>query len=360
MPYDLKRSGSHSTNMEMEPPTPGSDEAKMTAADKKRNKLGYHRATTACTCCRHRKIRCQPGPPGHRCKMCEKLNKECKFESVTHPVSSDSRTSSISRPSGGHRGVSGTLSSSPGVSSARLGDVHGTHHGSMTIPSVQHMGLAESSDMKMGSGSLARSAYPDFNNQGIAANWSMAGSTSGPGRGKHSSWGPYGGHESGPPALGPSAFPPYSHGHGHRHTPPSGVPGGWAESSSRNDMPWPAYAPQQAGQQQPFSPTSAYDGKTPSSSSTAAMTAAEMYPPLPNMAPEPHAGVSSSSIASATGPVSQSGGYGVWGQHGYAPVPSKSSGFTGGWYSQAESGDHGSQAPMTTALPVSDGYTYHR
>lgn len=48
MSFDLKRSDSHG-NIKMEPPTPGSDETKMTAADKKRNKLGYHRATTACS-----------------------------------------------------------------------------------------------------------------------------------------------------------------------------------------------------------------------------------------------------------------------------------------------------------------------
>lgn len=48
MPFDLKRSDSH-PNIKMDPSTPGSDDAKMSAADKKRNKLGYHRATTACS-----------------------------------------------------------------------------------------------------------------------------------------------------------------------------------------------------------------------------------------------------------------------------------------------------------------------
>lgn len=50
MPFDLKRSGSHPhINME-QPLSSADDEAKMASAvEKKRSKLNYHRASTACS-----------------------------------------------------------------------------------------------------------------------------------------------------------------------------------------------------------------------------------------------------------------------------------------------------------------------
>ncbi|KAF1997950.1 hypothetical protein P154DRAFT_270782 [Amniculicola lignicola CBS 123094] len=50
-------------------------------ADKRRNKLGYHRTSVACGHCRRRKIRClvaQDDPQG-RCANCIRLKKECNF-----------------------------------------------------------------------------------------------------------------------------------------------------------------------------------------------------------------------------------------------------------------------------------------
>ncbi|KAI1959109.1 hypothetical protein LOZ58_004817 [Ophidiomyces ophidiicola] len=53
-------------------------------ADKKRNKLGYHRTSVACVHCRRRKIRCllAPEDPQGRCENCIRLKKECHFYPV--------------------------------------------------------------------------------------------------------------------------------------------------------------------------------------------------------------------------------------------------------------------------------------
>ncbi|KAL9097354.1 MAG: hypothetical protein Q9163_006364 [Psora crenata] len=56
-------------------------EASMTLAEKRRNKLGYHRTSIACSHCRRRKIRCliAPNDPHNRCANCIRLKKECNF-----------------------------------------------------------------------------------------------------------------------------------------------------------------------------------------------------------------------------------------------------------------------------------------
>ncbi|OAP57034.1 hypothetical protein AYL99_09147 [Fonsecaea erecta] len=73
----LIQSGNSSPNVrdmaaEGPPPSP---------ADKKRNKLGYHRTAVACVHCRRRKIRCisDYNDPVGRCSNCIRLKKECIF-----------------------------------------------------------------------------------------------------------------------------------------------------------------------------------------------------------------------------------------------------------------------------------------
>ncbi|PGH13994.1 hypothetical protein AJ80_06134 [Polytolypa hystricis UAMH7299] len=66
------------------------------AADKKRNKLGYHRTSVACVHCRRRKIRCLVAEDGQRCENCIRLKKECNFFPVDQqpPVEKRTRTGS--------------------------------------------------------------------------------------------------------------------------------------------------------------------------------------------------------------------------------------------------------------------------
>ncbi|KAB8072534.1 putative C6 finger domain protein [Aspergillus leporis] len=81
--------------------TPSSQSAVMdssAAADKKRNKLGYHRTSVACVHCRRRKIRCLVAADDAqgRCENCIRLKKECQFFPVDQqpPIEKKSRPNS--------------------------------------------------------------------------------------------------------------------------------------------------------------------------------------------------------------------------------------------------------------------------
>ncbi|EXJ86526.1 hypothetical protein A1O3_03477 [Capronia epimyces CBS 606.96] len=59
----------------------------LSPAEKRRNKLGYHRTAVACGHCRRRKIRCLPAfdDPVGRCQNCIRLKKDCHFYPVEQP-----------------------------------------------------------------------------------------------------------------------------------------------------------------------------------------------------------------------------------------------------------------------------------
>ncbi|ETS87524.1 hypothetical protein PFICI_01352 [Pestalotiopsis fici W106-1] len=95
------------------------------AGEKKRNKLGYHRTSVACTHCRRRKIRCIPyvNDPQGRCQNCIRLKKECTF----HSVGQDIPPSNTQRP--GVRTGPG-----PKIASASTSPVATTGHQSAISP----------------------------------------------------------------------------------------------------------------------------------------------------------------------------------------------------------------------------------
>jgi len=84
-----------------------SDTSAAALADKKRNKLGYHRSSVACAHCRRRKIRCLVATedPQGRCQNCIRLKKECNF----FPVDQQPPNERQRRPPA--RGLSQTSSS---------------------------------------------------------------------------------------------------------------------------------------------------------------------------------------------------------------------------------------------------------
>ncbi|KAE8357320.1 C6 finger domain protein [Aspergillus caelatus] len=93
--------------------TPTSQTAIMessTAADKKRNKLGYHRTSVACVHCRRRKIRCLVAADDAqgRCENCIRLKKECQF----FPVDQQPQIEKKARPG------SNTASTDPSTASS--------------------------------------------------------------------------------------------------------------------------------------------------------------------------------------------------------------------------------------------------
>ncbi|KAL5346987.1 hypothetical protein ACLOAV_008130 [Pseudogymnoascus australis] len=69
------------------------DAALAASAEKRRNKLGYHRTSVACGHCRRRKIRCilAPGDLQGRCANCIRLKKECNFYPVDQPPQPESK-----------------------------------------------------------------------------------------------------------------------------------------------------------------------------------------------------------------------------------------------------------------------------
>ncbi|KAJ9298937.1 transcriptional regulator family: Fungal Specific TF [Paecilomyces variotii] len=74
------------------------ESSNASSADKKRNKLGYHRTSVACVHCRRRKIRCLVAADDAqgRCENCIRLRKECHFFPVDQqpPVEKRSRPGS--------------------------------------------------------------------------------------------------------------------------------------------------------------------------------------------------------------------------------------------------------------------------
>ncbi|KAF9887280.1 hypothetical protein FE257_010408 [Aspergillus nanangensis] len=79
-------------------PNPQGAVMDSSTADKKRNKLGYHRTSVACVHCRRRKIRClvATDDPQGRCENCIRLRKECQFFPVDQqpPIEKKSRPNS--------------------------------------------------------------------------------------------------------------------------------------------------------------------------------------------------------------------------------------------------------------------------
>ena len=106
----------------------------MSANDKRRSKLGYHRTSVACgkstVCrqgphlvlteicpvhCRRRKIRCllAPDDPQNRCSNCIRLKRECNFYAVDQQPPVERRPRTGSKTDGRSGGTSTSSSTSP-------------------------------------------------------------------------------------------------------------------------------------------------------------------------------------------------------------------------------------------------------
>lgn len=284
----------------------GSDPAKMgIGADKKRGKLNYHRAGTACTNCRKRKIRCVQ-TCGPKCEQCQRLRKECVITAVDQQNSMDARNKPVQRSAAGHRLAS--AGSSPSMH----------HHVAMAMPPMQNMGLADAPDMKMPPGGPMNRAYPEYGNPGIT-----------------SAWQPY----SQTPPVVPSFSSPYQ-----RATPPHGawpVPG---DASGRDQMPWNSYpAPNQPFAAMSQMTADAYGRKTPNP-----MSPTEMYPTVPNMG-SPQVG----QVASMSPPEtsSQVTSYGPWQQTYPQPTMQRPGEGFGGWYGES---DGTASQPQPSSAPHQD------
>ncbi|PWY83548.1 C6 finger domain protein [Aspergillus heteromorphus CBS 117.55] len=125
---------------DLTPTTSPQAAAMESSADKKRNKLGYHRTSVACVHCRRRKIRCLVAPDDSqgRCENCIRLRKECQF----FPVDQQPPVEKKSRPSS----RLDTASTDPSTASSSPPNVSGVDQAEAFFP-YQPMPLGSSQDV---------------------------------------------------------------------------------------------------------------------------------------------------------------------------------------------------------------------
>ncbi|RDA95942.1 hypothetical protein CP533_5794 [Ophiocordyceps camponoti-saundersi (nom. inval.)] len=139
----LRRSFStpNATQMQQQQGTQESTCQTGATGEKKRNKLGYHRTSIACSHCRRRKIRCIASADAqNRCVNCIRLKKECSFYPVDQQPGTESRSRGPTRQTAGSSVAS--TNSSPAVGTASPGEMNSHHHGhaSVSAGKAQHSG----------------------------------------------------------------------------------------------------------------------------------------------------------------------------------------------------------------------------
>ncbi|GAB0132970.1 hypothetical protein EsDP_00001390 [Epichloe bromicola] len=141
----LKRSFSTPDTAELERDSTEEAQSQHTAAaEKKRNKLGYHRTSIACSHCRRRKIRCIASPETpNRCVNCIRLKKECSFYPVDQQMGPESRPKAASRQTGGGDPSASSTSSSPAVGTGSPVDTPIATVNGIISTSGSHRGYAE-------------------------------------------------------------------------------------------------------------------------------------------------------------------------------------------------------------------------
>ncbi|KAI4111852.1 MAG: hypothetical protein LQ339_000311 [Xanthoria mediterranea] len=125
--------GSMSSSLKRSASTPNvrgllTAESSLSLADKRRNKLGYHRTSVACGHCRRRKIRCLLAldDPQNRCSNCIRLKKECCFFPVDQQPPVDRRPHTGSKAGSGE--TSASSSSSPAMTGGPVIDNFAPFH----------------------------------------------------------------------------------------------------------------------------------------------------------------------------------------------------------------------------------------
>ncbi|KAH8815274.1 hypothetical protein F5884DRAFT_665693 [Xylogone sp. PMI_703] len=109
------------------------------SAEKRRNKLGYHRTSVACGHCRRRKIRCIPAPgdPQNRCSNCIRLKKECNFYPVDQQPPSETKRRDSTKTTSGASVAS--ASSSPTALSEQLSEGGNLQYSNASMPPIQEL-----------------------------------------------------------------------------------------------------------------------------------------------------------------------------------------------------------------------------
>ncbi|UNI21140.1 hypothetical protein JDV02_007156 [Purpureocillium takamizusanense] len=247
----LRRSFSTPNTTQMQ--QQGASGAQMSAGgtgEKKRNKLGYHRTSIACSHCRRRKIRCITSPEvQNRCVNCIRLKKECSFYPVDQQPGGESRSRGAVRQTAGSSVASST--SSPAVAGGSPGEMVGMVQGNKAQTTTDDY---LPPDVKVPSNGLPHDGHYGFGGQ-PPGTWVSPDSNGAPmvkAEGLNMAWAPY-------PAESPlsAQFSPFAQS--------SAAPGPWApgtsEAGSHDDMAWSEFSQptrsmsysgeSTAGQQQP-------------------------------------------------------------------------------------------------------------
>jgi hypothetical protein len=160
----------------------GIADAGMSLADKRRNKLGYHRTSVACGIwclykvnvqplilrivghCRRRKIRCllAPDDAQNRCSNCIRLKKECNFFPVDQQPQIERRPRTASKAEARSGDASASSSSSPALGAGQNVEQvdNYSHYPPLPLPSQEFS--ASSSSMSANPLSPARRGLSSF------------------------------------------------------------------------------------------------------------------------------------------------------------------------------------------------------
>ncbi|KFA63193.1 hypothetical protein S40285_03257 [Stachybotrys chlorohalonatus IBT 40285] len=112
--------------------------------EKKKNRLGYHRISIACTHCRRRKIRCITSRDDQaHCVNCIRLKKECIFNPVTPPAPMDSFSKFAPRAPSSSRMLKSS-SSSPSAPNYAFDASKEPILPAVTVPGFQNLVLSSS------------------------------------------------------------------------------------------------------------------------------------------------------------------------------------------------------------------------
>ncbi|KAF2258251.1 hypothetical protein CC78DRAFT_537937 [Lojkania enalia] len=150
VPPEIRRSSStpHMRNLAVA----SSGELSPTA-DKRRNKLGYHRTSVACGHCRRRKIRClvaQDDSQG-RCANCIRLKKECNFYPVEQNPENQRSQTNAAKEAGSAAPASSTTSSPrhpPSASGEKAEEFRSPYAGAPPSATASRFGVQSGPDVE--------------------------------------------------------------------------------------------------------------------------------------------------------------------------------------------------------------------
>ncbi|KAK6078736.1 hypothetical protein SCUP234_06074 [Seiridium cupressi] len=323
------------------------------AGEKKRNKLGYHRTSVACTHCRRRKIRCIPyvNDAQGRCQNCIRLKKECTFHSVGQELPPSAAQRQGARTSTGSKIAS--ASTSPVATAGHQQNIspNQPYPQIASVSSLQNMGPpikpeVYSRDPKLSSSTPTSRAFQYGHG---ASSWVPADTGANPAKtpDMNASWRSYA--QDSPVTPGFQSYTTHPHATSPWPSAAMGTPVSNESTSRHDEMAWSPYPTPGRSLSYGGEPSQAYTsvshvaGSAPNSVyDRRASIASDMYPPpisttisnvesIPGSTMDPNVPMSAGSVPGQS--------YGTW-QQPY-PYSKTGDGYESSWY--GGSGQTGAQ-----------------